>query len=93
MDATLLARAARRTPLRNAPARLKPVCSDKADFRYGQVTNCATNPLTTKRYAHLADDPLRAAVERFGSKMDALGEARLGMGKSNSCNTLALIFG
>jgi integrase len=35
-----------------------------------------TNPLTTKRYAHLADDPLRAAAERFGSKMDALGEAR-----------------
>jgi integrase len=31
-----------------------------------------TNPLTTKRYAHLADDPLRAAAERFGSKMDAL---------------------
>ena len=35
-----------------------------------------TNPLTTMRYAHLADDPLRAAVERFGSKMDALGKAR-----------------
>ena len=35
-----------------------------------------TNPLTTKRYAHLADDPLRAAAERFGSKMDALQEAR-----------------
>jgi len=32
-----------------------------------------TNPLTTKRYAHLADDPLRAAAERFGSKMDVLG--------------------
>jgi integrase len=31
-----------------------------------------TNPLTTKRYAHLADDPLRAAAERFGSKMEAL---------------------
>jgi len=31
-----------------------------------------TNPLTTKRYAHLADDPLRAAAERFGAKMDAL---------------------
>src|SRR5215208_2779439 len=27
-----------------------------------------TNPSTTKRYAHLADDPLRAATERFGSK-------------------------
>jgi integrase len=35
-----------------------------------------TNPLTTKRYAHVADDPLRAAAERFGSKMDALREAR-----------------
>ena len=34
-----------------------------------------TNPLTTKRYAHLVDDPLRAAAERFGSKMDALREA------------------
>jgi integrase len=31
-----------------------------------------TNPLTTKRYAHLSDEPLRAAAERFGSKMDAL---------------------
>jgi integrase len=28
-----------------------------------------TNPLTTKRYAHLADDPLRAAADRIGSKM------------------------
>jgi len=27
-----------------------------------------TSPSTTKRYAHLADDPLRAATERFGSK-------------------------
>ncbi|MDA1129788.1 MAG: tyrosine-type recombinase/integrase, partial [Chloroflexi bacterium] len=35
-----------------------------------------TNPLTTKRYAHLADDPLRAAAERFGSKMDSLGKAQ-----------------
>ena len=33
-----------------------------------------TNPLTTQRYAHLADDPLRAATERFGAKMDALGK-------------------
>jgi integrase len=31
-----------------------------------------TNPITTKRYAHLADDPLRAAAERFASKIDAL---------------------
>lgn len=35
-----------------------------------------TNPVTTKRYAHLADYPLRAAAEQFGSKMDALQEAR-----------------
>ena len=35
-----------------------------------------TNPVTTKRCAHLADDPLRAAAERFGSKMNALGEVR-----------------
>lgn len=33
-----------------------------------------TNPLTTNRYAHLADDPLRAAVERFGSKVEALDD-------------------
>jgi integrase len=31
-----------------------------------------TNPTTTKRYAHLADDPLRAAANRFGAKMEAL---------------------
>jgi integrase len=31
-----------------------------------------TNPTTTKRYAHIADDPLRAATERFGAKMDTL---------------------
>jgi integrase len=35
-----------------------------------------TNPLTTKRYAHLADDPLRAAADRFGSKVDALSNVR-----------------
>ncbi|MEQ9692613.1 site-specific integrase [Shimia sp. SDUM112013] len=28
-----------------------------------------TNPLTTQRYAHLADDPLRAAVEIMAKKM------------------------
>ncbi len=27
---------------------------------------------TTKRYAHLADDPLRAATDRFGSKIASL---------------------
>jgi len=31
-----------------------------------------TNPATTKRYAHIADSPLRAATERFGAKIDAL---------------------
>jgi integrase len=31
-----------------------------------------TNPTTTKRYAHIADDPLRAATEIFGAKMEAL---------------------
>jgi len=35
-----------------------------------------TNPLTTKRYAHLADDSLRAAAERFGSKVTALPDRR-----------------
>jgi integrase len=35
-----------------------------------------TNPLTPKRYAHLADDPLRAAAARFGSKVTALREGR-----------------
>ncbi len=28
-----------------------------------------TNPMTTQRYAHLADDPLRAAAEVFGKKI------------------------
>jgi site-specific recombinase XerD len=28
-----------------------------------------TTATTTKRYAHLADDPLRAATNRFGSKI------------------------
>ena len=31
-----------------------------------------TSPMTTRRYAHLADDPLRAAANRFGAKVDAL---------------------
>jgi integrase len=31
-----------------------------------------TNPTTTKRYAHIADSPLRSATERFGAKLDAL---------------------
>jgi site-specific recombinase XerD len=31
-----------------------------------------TNPSTTKRYAHLADDPLRAATDRFGAKFTKL---------------------
>jgi integrase len=35
-----------------------------------------TNPTTTKRYAHIADSPLRAATERFGAKLDALHNKR-----------------
>jgi integrase len=31
-----------------------------------------TNPSTTKRYAHVADSPLRAAAETFGAKLNAL---------------------
>src|ERR671911_599382 len=31
-----------------------------------------TTATTTKRYAHLADDPLRAATARFGAKIAAL---------------------
>ncbi len=31
-----------------------------------------TNPTTTKRYAHLADDPLRAAASRFGENIEGL---------------------
>lgn len=37
-----------------------------------------TNPLTTKRYAHIADSPLRAATEQFGSKLVELENTRLG---------------
>ena len=36
------------------------------------------NPLTTKRYAHLADDPLRAAANWFGSKVEALEDRTAG---------------
>jgi integrase len=32
-----------------------------------------TQPATTKRYAHIADDPLRLATARFGSKLASLG--------------------
>ena len=31
-----------------------------------------TNPMTTKRYAHLADSPLRAAADQFGAKVTTL---------------------
>jgi site-specific recombinase XerD len=31
-----------------------------------------TNPSTTQRYAHLADEPLRKAAEFFGSKIEEL---------------------
>jgi site-specific recombinase XerD len=32
-----------------------------------------TQPATTNRYAHIADDPLRLATARFGSKLASLG--------------------
>jgi hypothetical protein len=31
-----------------------------------------SQPSTTKRYAHLADDPLRAAASGFGGKIEGL---------------------
>src|SRR5438045_8660262 len=37
-----------------------------------------TNPTTTKRYAHIADTPLRAAAERFGAKLNALHQGHKG---------------
>jgi integrase len=37
-----------------------------------------TTTTTTKRYAHLADDPLRAATDRFGSKLAGFVLARPG---------------
>jgi site-specific recombinase XerD len=30
-----------------------------------------TQPSTTKRYAHIADDPLRTATARFGAKVNS----------------------
>jgi integrase len=35
-----------------------------------------TTPTTTKRYAHLADHPLRAATEQFGSKIGGFQSGR-----------------
>jgi len=35
-----------------------------------------TSPLTTRRYAHLADDPVRAGTETFGAKVRALESAK-----------------
>jgi len=35
-----------------------------------------TTATTTKRYAHLADDPLRAATDRYGSKIAAFQRAQ-----------------
>ncbi|SFR47851.1 tyrosine-type recombinase/integrase [Litoreibacter janthinus] len=35
-----------------------------------------TNPSTTQRYAHLADDPLRQAAEMFAGKMTGSGKAQ-----------------
>jgi site-specific recombinase XerD len=31
-----------------------------------------TNPIATKRYAHLAEEPLRTATDRFGAKMSGI---------------------
>jgi integrase len=36
-----------------------------------------THPSTTKRYAHLADDPLRVATGRFGTKIAGLRTPKL----------------
>jgi integrase len=33
-----------------------------------------SNPVTTHRYAHLHDDPMRAAVERVGATISAVGK-------------------
>jgi integrase len=35
-----------------------------------------TSTTTTKRYAHLADDPLRAATQQFGSKISGFQDGR-----------------
>jgi site-specific recombinase XerD len=35
-----------------------------------------TTAATTNRYAHVADDPLRAATDRFGSKIDGFQRER-----------------
>jgi integrase len=35
-----------------------------------------TQAATTRRYAHLADDPLRALADRFGAKLDAIKAGR-----------------
>jgi hypothetical protein len=35
-----------------------------------------TTAATTQRYAHLAGDPLRAATERFGSKIAGFREGK-----------------
>ena len=44
-----------------------------------------TNPTTTKRYAHIADSPHRAATERFGAKLEALntGPSRTPAGRQS----------
>lgn len=37
-----------------------------------------TQPQTTQRYAHLADDPLRAAADRFGAKTVTIRNGKVG---------------
>ena len=48
-----------------------------------------TNPLTTKRYAHLADSPLRAAAEQFGAKLSNWRDADKRLLSSVSCRSQA----
>jgi hypothetical protein len=35
------------------------------------LVNCHTQAATTQRYAHLSNDPVRAAAEAIGSRIDA----------------------
>ncbi len=50
-----------------------------------------SSPVTTQRYAHLLDDPLRQATERVGRLVDAAGRA--GAGKAASADVVPLAGG
>ncbi len=39
---------------------------------FAECSPTRVNLATTKRYAHLVDDPLRAAASRFGGKIKGL---------------------